>query len=69
MNKNKYSTPHICPVCGKYEFEGFGSFDVCEVCGWEDDPVQERYPDEEGGANAMSLNQAREAYARGEEVH
>lgn len=66
---DRYSTPHKCPVCGKYEFEGYGSFDVCDVCNWEDDPVQEKNPDEEGGANSMSLNQARAAWAKGEPIH
>ena len=32
---------------------------VCDVCFWEDDDVQLRYPDSEVGANAVSLNQAR----------
>lgn len=36
--------------------------DVCEVCDWEDDPVQFYDPDYRGGANAMSLNEAREAW-------
>ena len=60
--------PHKCPVCGKYEFETINSFDICEICGWEDDGYQERHPDEECCANQMSLNQAKEAFAKGEEV-
>ena len=48
---------HLCPVCGKYEFEEQGSFDICDVCGWEDDPLQLKEPNLEGGANEMSLNQ------------
>ncbi|ARP50579.1 hypothetical protein B6259_06620 [Ruminococcaceae bacterium CPB6] len=32
---------------------------VCPVCGWEDDGVQLDEPDLEGGANEMSLNEAR----------
>ena len=56
---------HMCPVCGKYEFEYHGCFDICEVCGWEDDNLQEKYPDLMGGANTMSLNQMREGYKMG----
>lgn len=56
------SGKHLCPVCGKYEFEERGSFDICEECGWEDDLVQEENPDEEGGANQMSLNQYKAEY-------
>lgn len=53
---------HLCPVCGKYEFEEQGSFDICDVCGWEDDPLQLKDPDLELGANEMSLNQAIKQY-------
>ena len=59
---------HKCPVCGKYEFESEGSFDYCDVCGWQDDPIQEENPDERECANQMSLNEAREAYKRGEKI-
>lgn len=56
---------HKCPVCGRYEFEETNSFDICDVCGWEDDSYQEENPDEAFCANQMSLNQAREAFAAG----
>ena len=59
--------PHMCPVCGKYEFEDTDSYDICPVCGWEDDALQAENPTL-GGANRMSLNSAREAYKRGEKV-
>lgn len=59
---------HKCPVCGKYEFDSMGSFDICEICGWEDDPLQMNEPDYEGGANQMSLNEAKKAYAAGKEI-
>lgn len=50
---------HMCPVCGEYEFEEEASFDICLVCGWEDDDFQAKYPDEDGGANILSLNEAK----------
>ena len=59
---------HKCPVCGKYEFEEEDSYEICPVCGWEDDDLQESNPDYAGGANHMSLNQAREAYRIGKAV-
>lgn len=59
---------HACPVCGKYIFEFHGSFDICPVCGWEDDNLQEKRLDFDGGANLMSLNQARQAYKEGRPV-
>lgn len=55
---------HLCPVCGKYEFDEYGSYDVCDVCGWEDDPVQMDDPEYEGGANELSLKQARIQYRK-----
>lgn len=36
-----------------------GSYDICPVCFWEDDPVQFDDPDYDGGANVVSLNEAR----------
>ena len=29
--------PHKCPICGEYEFEDENSYDICPVCGWNDD--------------------------------
>lgn len=43
-------------------------FDICEVCGWEDDNYQRAHPDYAGGANCMSLNDAREAYKKGIQI-
>ncbi|HGH4687971.1 MULTISPECIES: CPCC family cysteine-rich protein [Enterobacter] len=53
---------HPCPCCGQYEFPEEGSYEICPVCNWEDDPVQAEDPDYRGGANVMSLNEAREAF-------
>lgn len=54
-----------CPCCGK---ERVGEFDICSVCGWENDLVQLDNPDFGGGANIMSLNEAKQAYAEGRPV-
>jgi ribonuclease HII len=53
-----------CPCCGNFTLaeEPPGSLGVCEVCWWEDDPVQFEDPNYEGSANAPSLNQAREFF-------
>lgn len=48
-----------CPVCGKRRLE---KFEICDNCGWENDPVQRNNPDFEGGANKQSLNEYKEAY-------
>lgn len=49
--------PHKCPVCGEYEFEDEHSYDICPVCGWEDDDWFTG-----GGANDMSLDEAIENF-------
>ena len=55
-----------CPCCGYCTLseEPPGTFEICPVCLWEDDNVQFDDPDYDGGANAVSLNKARENYKR-----
>ena len=59
------SVTNICPVCGESTLE---AFEICPVCDWQNDRVQMMHPDMEGGANNMSLNQAREAWKNGEPI-
>jgi rubredoxin len=60
--EKKYS----CPCCGYYTLASKppGTFDICPVCYWEDDNIQFMNPEYEGGANEMSLNQARKNYRK-----
>jgi len=60
MDRRRYA----CPCCGNLTLaeQPPGTFCHCEVCWWEDDPVQFADPGYEGGANAPSLCQAREFY-------
>lgn len=53
-----------CPCCGYYTYDEKpnGNYDICPVCFWEDDPIQLDDHDAEGGANKVSLNQARTNY-------
>lgn len=39
-----------------------GTYDICELCGWEDDLVQNEDPDYEGGANGICLRQAQHEF-------
>jgi len=52
---------HTCPCCGYRTLadEPPGTYAICEVCQWEDDQAQHDDPAFEGGANALSLHQAR----------
>ena len=49
-----------CPCCGYKTFghEPNASYDICQVCYWEDDPIQLGDSNYEGGANPMFLKQA-----------
>lgn len=52
---------YFCPCCGYDTLteEPPGTYDICRVCFWEDDPVQFKDPAYEGGANTVSLIQGR----------
>ncbi|MFN3326555.1 MAG: CPCC family cysteine-rich protein [Bryobacteraceae bacterium] len=54
-----------CPCCGYLTIgeQPPGTFEICAVCGWEDDNVQFEDPNYAGGANKVSLNQARQNFA------
>ena len=58
-----------CECCWQHTLEAQDEYDICEVCGWEEDPLQNEDPDYAGGANQMSLNQARKAWASGKKVY
>lgn len=51
----------LCPVCNQTQVE-YGDLSICEVCGWENDPSQLKYPDMKGGANLLSLDETRENF-------
>ena len=53
---------HICPVCGKTIFSSQSSYEICCICGWEDEGGCEEYPDEESSANYCSLNEYRRRF-------
>jgi len=54
-----------CHCCGFVTLaEPLGSYEICEVCGWEDDEVQQCWPGYRGGANHESLCDAQAAFLR-----
>ena len=55
-----------CPCCGYLTLteKPPGTFEICPVCNWEDDNVQAGDPTYEGGANGVSLEQARRNFAQ-----
>lgn len=48
-----------CPVCNQHEFDHDDDYDICPICGWENDGIQNANPNFKGGANPMSLNEAK----------
>ena len=54
-----------CPCCEQYTLdEPSGTYAICPICNWEDDPIQLENPEYAGGANNQSLVKARENYKR-----
>ena len=55
---------YTCPCCGykTLEEEPPGTYEICNICYWEDDPVQFNDHDYEGGANEVSLRQAQKNF-------
>ena len=50
-----------CPCCGHRTITD--TFDICPVCSWEHDPVQEADPEDAGGPNRVGLRQAQRNFA------
>ena len=64
MNKSKKSS-RKCAVCGNpIEF-----FEICEVCGWQDDGLDDRDPNKAVGPNHVSFNEAKETYKHKAEMN
>ncbi|MCB5164962.1 barstar family protein [Streptomyces bambusae] len=59
-------TRRPCPCCGHLVFDvedGWpGSYGICPVCAWEDDPVQFRWPFRAQGANRWSLAESQQNF-------
>lgn len=55
---------YTCPCCGYKTLaqQPPGTYEICSICFWEDDPVQYEDPDYEGGANITSLRAAQNHY-------
>jgi hypothetical protein len=53
-----------CPCCEFYTVESEDEVivDICDVCFWQYDLIAHKLPDDNIGANHISLNQAKENY-------
>jgi hypothetical protein len=59
---------YVCDCCGCRTLLNPGSYEICGVCGWEDDRSdvwrREDGPDAPSGPNQISLTEGRANYAR-----
>lgn len=58
MNGSKY----LCPVCNKHYFREIGTHEICPICDWINDSVQNTDPNYTGGENKLSLNEYRKKW-------
>jgi len=61
-NDSRMNKLYACPCCGENTFEDIGEFDICSICKWEDDPLQRDDPNDDMGANTLSLNDYRKQW-------
>ena len=53
----------VCPCCGYAMLKEQSSFEICEICFWQDDGQDDPYSSERwSGPNHVSLDQARENF-------
>ena len=59
MNETQY---YFYPCCKSPSLASVHEFEICSICGWEDDNVQFQDPNFSGGANDLSLNEYRRIF-------
>jgi len=55
QEETKIVRPYLCPVCGMFEIKEPCHYEICEICGWQDDGDHE-FPDENGGPYVISFH-------------
>ena len=53
-----------CPCCGYKTLTEERAWEICHLCGWEDDEIQFDIPDFRGGANPESLIEAQKHFLK-----
>ena len=63
--ENSANGKYFCKCCDYNTLIEFpnGTYEICKICFWEDDNYQNEKPNEKGGPNRVSLNQARKNFA------
>ncbi len=52
----------VCPVCGQHTFRTNCTDELCPVCSWGNDIIQNEDPTYEGGNNKLCLNDYRKQW-------
>ena len=64
------ATLYPCPICGEMTLSSEEySFDICKVCGWQEDGLQQKHPDELGPNKQWTLNAAKDAWKNGKTLY
>lgn len=53
---------NTCPVCGYMTLEERDAFEICGICFWEDDGIDDFEANIESGPNHMTLNEGRKKF-------
>ena len=51
-----------CPVCGYLTLDERDSFDICIICFWQDDGIDDFEENNDSGPNHMTLKEGREVF-------
>jgi hypothetical protein len=51
-----------CQCCGFPTLKADSLFEICPLCMWQDDPIQNQDPNYAGGANHLSLHEYRKIW-------
>ena len=60
--KSKDILMNSCPVCGYLTLDERDSFDICSICFWEDDGIDDFEVNNESESNHMTLKEGREIF-------
>lgn len=53
-----------CPICGYLTLDERSSFDICSICFWEDDGIDDIEENNDSGPNHMTLKEGREIFQK-----
>lgn len=60
--KNEDVLKNSCPVCGYLTLDERSGYDICSICFWEDDGIDDFEANKNSGPNHMTLKEGREIF-------